>query len=100
PTSPGGQPSAAPSLPLAGVVLRVDVFDGPRPLAVDLDDRLAPGPAEVLHAGRHAGVGPCGQRRALLLLQLATHAPLHCPPQDPAGHAVPSFSSNLPPMPR
>src|SRR5262249_46951523 len=78
PGSPAGltgiRVSPWPLLSLAGIVVGVDVVDGPRALPVDLNDRLALGPSEVLHAGGHAGVGPRGQGRALLLVELASHA--------------------------
>src|SRR5262249_30714577 len=58
-------------LPLAGIVVGVDVLDDPRPLSVDLNYRLAPGPAKVFHPRWHSCVRSCGQGHPLLLIELA-----------------------------
>src|SRR5262249_38652477 len=65
---------AANALLLARIVCGIDVGDGERPLAVDLDNRLARSPGIVVHPGCRFGKPARPQRYAFLRVELVSHA--------------------------
>src|SRR5262245_63534083 len=75
--------SAALNPCFSGIVVRVDVRDGPRPQRTELEDGLARHPAEVRHLWWHGAIRPGFQCFRLLRVEGVAHPEI----QDSGDHS-------------